>query len=134
MSAWRRKALELIPELRPVIEKAESPTALWIELFCHFTNTAANADDAALRPILMYAFWCVSPAAGALPSDTSTAVWCGFFENLGNRKDLWGRFRSWFSPAQFEQISPAFMYFLSDEEMKEVNEAYYGSVKHRRPR
>lgn len=133
MSAWRRKALELIPKLRPVIEKAESPMALWIELYAHFTRSAPNADDSTLRPILMYAFWCVSPAAGALPSDASTAVWCGFFENRGKRKELWGRFRAWFLPAQFKQISPAFMYFLSDEEMRAVNEAYYGSVKDRRP-
>ena len=82
----------------------------------------------------MYAFWCESSAAGPLPSDTSTAVYCAFFENLGTRKELWGRFRSWFSRTQFEEIYPSFGYFLSEEEMKEVKEAYYGSAKNRRRR
>lgn len=131
MSAWRRKAIELLPELRPIIEKADSPTALWIDLSAHFANIAAEAEDSTLRPILMYAFWCLSPAAGASPSEVSEAVHGGFFWMLARHKELWGRFRSWFSPSQFEQIVPAFMYSLSEKELKELKEAYYGSAKSR---
>ena len=46
MSAWRRKAIELLPELRLVIEKADSPTALWIDLTFHFVKIASDADTA----------------------------------------------------------------------------------------
>ena len=56
MSAWRRKAIELLPELRPTIERADSPTALWTDLSAHFVNIATEAEDSTLRPILMYAF------------------------------------------------------------------------------
>jgi hypothetical protein len=129
VSAWRRKAIELLPEQRPTIEKADSPMALWIDLFVHFVRVAPGAEDSTLRPILIYAFWCLSPAAGALPSDASTAAWCAFFENLAPHKELWSRFRSWFSQPQFEQIAPAFGYFLSEEEQKELSGTYFGSLK-----
>jgi hypothetical protein len=32
MSAWRREALQRLPECRQVIEPADNPMALWIEL------------------------------------------------------------------------------------------------------
>jgi hypothetical protein len=126
VSAWRRKAIELLPAQRPIIERADSPMALWVELFAHFVRVAPAVGDDNLRPILMYAFWCLSPAAGALPSDASTAVWCAFFENLALHKELWGRFRQWFTHSQFEQIRPSFCYFLSSDEQKELSETYYG--------
>ncbi len=129
MSTWRRRAIEILPELRPVIEGAESPTALWIELGAHFTNIAPNADDSSLRPILLYAFWCLSAPGGSFPSEMSEAVSGGFFRDLARHKDLWSRFRKWFSPAQFKQMEPAFQWVLSQEELQEVNEAYYGSRK-----
>lgn len=131
MSAWRREAIKRLPELRPIIETAASPTLLWIELDAHFANIAPEAEDSTLRPILLYAFWCISLATDASPSEMSEAVWGVFFDGLARRRELWGRFRTWFSPTQFKQIAPAFVHALSAKELTEVNEAYYGSVKDR---
>ena len=36
MSAWKRVALEKLPEYRRVIDASESPMALWVELHSHF--------------------------------------------------------------------------------------------------
>ena len=89
MSTWRRKAIQLLPGKREIIEEAESPMALWINLWLEFEDAAKQNDDATVRRILEYAFWCISPAAGELPSDASTAAVCAFFEHLPTDEALW---------------------------------------------
>ena len=125
MSTWRRKAIELLPEHRHLIETSEDPMDLWVELATVFATSAARTDDAALRRFFTYGLWCLTPAAGALPSSASSAAWVGFFENLALLKEFWGPLPQWVSPDEFELIRPAFAYFLDEDEQKEIQRAYY---------
>jgi hypothetical protein len=86
VSAWRRKALQLLPQHRVVIERAESPMDLWIKLHLCFLDHVAAVDQAAERAALNYALWCTADGAGHGPSDTLTAVLVAFYENLGGNK------------------------------------------------
>lgn len=124
MSTWRRQAIEGLPEFRPLIESAASPMALWIELHLKFV-AAVHADDASLTGrLLNYAAWCFSDRSGPLPNDTSTAAACAFYEHLPTHKEFWPRLGAWFSPDEFANLLPVFVYHLSAEELAALKVAY----------
>lgn len=126
MVTWRSKAIEVLPAQQELIAEARTPMALWIELRLAFEDAAKRNEDETLRRILDYAFWCISPAAGELPTDASTAAVCAFFEHLPTDRALWPSLREWLSPSQFESVKPTFHYFLSRAEVKELTDAFYG--------
>lgn len=125
MSAWRHKALEALPAHRALIEAAESPMALWIELRLRFQDAFEAKDDRAMRAMLTYAAWCISPAAGPLPSDASTAAVCAFYEHVPQDRKYWPKMREWFTPAEFAALQGPFRYFLSESDMRELNDIYH---------
>ena len=126
MSAWRRKALELLPQHRLLIERAESPMSLWIDLQLLFLDHVARGEQSAERAVLRYASWCTAEGAGIGPSDTLTAVLVAFYEKLAGEKSLWPRFKDWFRPDEFEALARPFHYFLSDQEFQQLQEEFYG--------
>jgi hypothetical protein len=126
MSAWRRKAIELLPQHRPLIERAESPMSLWIDLRLRFLDHVASGEQAAERAVLGYASWCTAEGAGSGPSDTLTAALVAFYEDLASEKTLWPRFRDWFRPNEFEALVHHFQYHLSDQEFQQLREEFYG--------
>ena len=85
MSTWRRKALELLPEIRIEIESSKSPSILWCEIFYIFIISVDNNDQDLIRRILLYLFWCTSDAAGNVSNETQQAVYCGFLEKYNSK-------------------------------------------------
>jgi hypothetical protein len=124
MSAWRRQALDLLPEHREVVEAAESPMALWIELHFLFEDTVARGDWKSVGRFLKLAAWCVSEDSGPLPNDTSTAAAVAFYEHLPEDRTLWKYFPSWFSRREFESLLPVFAYHLDDNELEQLKQSY----------
>lgn len=128
MSVWRRKAIEAVPSSKAFIEEASGPMALWIELYAAFLRHVklGNADE--IRKLLMYAAWCGSDKSGKLPNETSTAVYCAFYEDIGSNKTLWRYFSEWFYPQEYKKLRSAFSYGLTDEEMKQLDAQYYAKT------
>ena len=124
MSAWRRQALTLLPEYREIIEGADSPMAMWIDLHFEFGRAMANPESELVNRFLRYAAWCISPAAGQLPSDTSTAVACAFYEHLPQERSYWSYFPKWFSPPEFESLLPVFSYHVSAQQLEELKKSF----------
>lgn len=124
MSAWRRKALECLPEYRQIIEDCETPMSLWIELHLEFEDAFAGNDQRLVGRILEFASWSISEAAGRLPSETSTAAACGFYEHLPERREYWPFFHSWFSNEQFTALIPVFSYHLSTGDIADLKNFY----------
>jgi hypothetical protein len=58
MSAWRREALHRLPECRRVIEAAENPMALWIELLDECGGAYKEQNEDLIRRFYDYARWC----------------------------------------------------------------------------
>src|SRR4051794_29423646 len=81
MSAWRRGAVEQLPEFREIIEQADRPMALWIEPHLRFEDAFRSGNDDLLRRFFSYADWCIDTAKPR-PTDASTAAWCAFYEDL----------------------------------------------------
>jgi hypothetical protein len=108
-----------------LIEGAESPMSLWIELHLEFEDAIGVKNDERTHRILRYAAWCCSDRSGALPNDTSTVAACAFYEHLPTRKDLWRYFPEWFRPQEFEALLPVFSHHLSEEDLAELRKEYY---------
>lgn len=124
MSAWKRQALTLLPEHREIIEAAESPMALWIDLHLEFDRAMANPESELIKRFLRYAAWCISSAAGKLPSDTSTAVVCAFYEHLPQKQSNWPHFRKWFSRSEFDSLLPIFSYHISAQQLEALKKSF----------
>ena len=122
MSTWRRKALEFLPEMRLEIESSNSPAGLWIEITFAFFDAADAANEDFIKRTLSYLSWCASDVAGLT---TQQAVYCGFLEDIANKKKLWPMFNKWFNKAQFEKYKDPFQYTLSDRDFKALENEFY---------
>jgi hypothetical protein len=124
VSAWRHKALELLPEHRRLIEAAANPMALWIDLRSQFEISVDKAEKKLVARFLAYASWCLSEASGKLPNDTSTAVVVAFYEHLPERRSHWALIPGWLSSQEFTNLLPVFSYHLTPAEVAELKEEY----------
>ncbi|MDD5707844.1 MAG: hypothetical protein PHR35_18145 [Kiritimatiellae bacterium] len=124
MSAWRRQALSLLPEYRAIIQAADNPMALWIELHLEFDRAMAHPESELVARFIRFAAWCISPAAGPLPNDTSTAVACAFYEHLPEKQSYWPYFRKWFSRSEFEGLLPVFSYHTSPQQLESLKKSF----------
>lgn len=119
MSAWKRVALEKLPEYRKLVDAADSPMALWIELHLKFEDAhRLPVPDADLvRRFYEYARWCwQSPGSGDLRSDAGTAVACAFYEHLPQNKAICRDLPRWLTNAEFAELREVFRYHLSEPE------------------
>lgn len=119
MSAWKRIALEKLPEYRGLIDDADSPMTLWVELHSKFENAyqAEITDHNLIRRFFEYARWCKqSPGEGRFLSDAGTAAVCAFYEHLpqhaGVRRDL----PRWLTREEFADLRETFRHCLSTQE------------------
>lgn len=125
MSTWRRKALELIPEKRILIDSTDSPSGLWVELYFEFDKAVDSSNQELILKILQYLRWCYSDAAGDISNETHQAVNCGFLEDITRNKKHWPLFKNWFNKIEFENYKGSFQYSLNEKEYKELEDVYY---------
>jgi hypothetical protein len=134
MSAWKRVALETLPEYRRIIEAATSPMSLWVELDSRFLEAfEARGSDDLIRRFYEYARWCrQSPGTGNHLSDAGTAAVCAFYEHLPRhpivRRDL-GR---WLTRAEFNDLKEVFRSRLSEEDFAEFEVEFLEKSKNHR--
>ena len=124
MSAWRRQALSHLPECRAIINAADNPMAMWIELHLEFERAMEVANHDLVGRFMQFAAWCISEESGKLPNDTSTAVACAFYEHLPETRKYWPNFPKWFSRSQFEMLLPVFSYHLSPDDFADLKKHY----------
>ena len=113
MSAWRREALQKLPECRRVIEAADNPMALWIELHCECLEAYEKQDADLIRRFFEFAWQCwKSPSA-----DVRTAVAYAFYEHLPLRPDTRQDMPRRISRAAFNELRMIFRYHLEPDEV-----------------
>ena len=123
MSAWRRKALEFLPQFRIEIDKSNSVTYLWVMISGEFTSAVGRSDQAFIDGTLKYLIWSLSEESG---DESKQAVCCGFLEDIASNKKFWKYFSNWFTRKQFEQYKDSFLYALSDKQFEELENEFYG--------
>jgi hypothetical protein len=120
MSAWRRIALERLPELRKVIEESASPMALWIELLGEFHEAFSDDNQTRIMKILDFSRWCWRAA----DPDTVNAVACAFFEHLPAHNGMRASIPRWFSRAEFQELRSVFAYHADESILAEIEKQY----------
>ncbi len=127
MSAWKRTALEKLPEYRGLIEAADNPMALWIELHLKFERVS---DDDLIRRIFEYARWCMkSSGEGRYLSDAGTAAVCAFYEHLPQNADIRCELPRWLTREEFASLREAFRYHLSEQEFSDFEAEFLDQTK-----
>ena len=123
MSAWRRQALEKLPECRRVIEAADNSMALWIELLGECQDAYRKQDEGLIRRFYEFARWCwQSPSA-----DVRTAVACAFYEHLPTTPELRRDMPRRFGRAAFTELREVFRYHLSPDEAAAFEREFFAA-------
>ena len=102
MSAWRRKALELFPDLRSDIEDPDSSVmGLFFDLLPRCRDAHDRNDSDELKKIYGFAEWCASQKAKELWN----AAGVGFYEHLADSAKTLDAIPLWLSKQVFEDIA-----------------------------
>jgi hypothetical protein len=127
MSAWKRVALEKLPEYRGLIDAADNPMALWIELHLKFERAT---DEDLIRRIFEYARWCMQRSGeGRYLSDAGTAAVCAFYEHLPQHADIRRDLSRWLTREEFANLRDAFRYHLSEAEFASFEAEFLDQTK-----
>jgi hypothetical protein len=119
MSAWRRVALEILPEFRDDIAQADEPMALWVEIGFRFRGVFRKGNEDLVRRYFRYAEWCLDTAKQE-PTDASTAAWCAFYEHLPKIAGLAEQLHRLMPRSRFVQVRDAFRYHTSSDEFERL--------------
>jgi hypothetical protein len=112
--------LELLPEYRSVIEAADNPMALWIELLWPCENAHHGRDEDTIRRFYAFARSCwQSPDA-----DVRSAVACAFYEHLPTKAAMRRDMPRLFSQSDFTELREVFRYHLSPDEAVEFEREF----------
>jgi hypothetical protein len=102
LSAWRRRAIEQFPELRPWFEDEQAtPHTMWFELLplCHDAHVEGNR--ATLKKIYDYAEWCFRQENPRVIN----AVAVSFYEHLIDEPGTYNAMPDWVSYDIFLEIA-----------------------------
>ena len=114
MSAWRRIAIEKLPQHRELIERSESVGMLWVDLRIIFERAHHEPKDVStIRAIYEFARWCVADSHSA---DISTSAVCHFYEHLPQEPLVRHELPKHMTRPEFLGMVEAFKYHLSPEE------------------
>ena len=122
MSAWRRVALEKLPEFRKIIEAAETPGMLWIDLRLKFEDAYKEPVDQDLaHRVYEYAGWCL---AESKDQDIETAVALTFYEHLPINKKIRRDMANHLTRESFLGLKEVFKYHLAEGEYEEMEQEF----------
>jgi hypothetical protein len=118
MSAWRRIALETLPEFRGIIGQAKSPMGLWVELDLRFKDAFLVGNDDLVRRFFRYAEWC-----------TDTAVWCVFYEHLPRVAGLADQLHRFLPCQRFLRVQDAFRHHTTESEFTHFCDTFFANAR-----
>jgi hypothetical protein len=121
MSAWRKKAMEILPGYKKDFE--EAGTSIY-EVFGYMLSELPAAhqhnNTELLKKIYAFAEWCHHQKA----KDLWNAAGVAFYEHLGDRPETLEAIPHWVKPAIYIQIKPLLEARLSDENIRQLDQAY----------
>jgi hypothetical protein len=131
---WRIEALKRFPELAQEVREAETPYALWIDLWCHFTEAYDSDASDLIARIYTYARWCCEQPRGKTSADDLlTCVSVCFFEHIPTHPKALKDMPKWWTPEDVKTMKQIFSYLGGEAGYAEVL-AQYERHKPRRRR
>ena len=110
MSAWKRRAIELFPDLRSQIQEA-SIYGVFVELLPRVREAHADGDFEELRRIYGFAEWCHRQKARHLWN----AAGVSFYEHLVDEEPTRREMLVWIKPDIFEDLDGLFRSRMGEE-------------------
>ena len=126
MENWKRKAVELFPEIQGEISEADNPMGLWIEIAFWFDEAYVEPrNEDFIRRVYRFEEWCLeqdegSTAAEHLPTCVVTAFWEHIPTNPLAREDM----PRWFSIEEVNANRHIFEYLLDEGNFDELANMY----------
>lgn len=121
MIYWRDLAAERIPALKLIVESADNPMALWIELEFRLDAAYEEADQHLIQQIYGYAHWSYFEAQDV---DVVEAVACAFYEHLPLNSVVKKDLPNWLTYREFKALAAVLHYHQSDEEFAELSDYF----------
>jgi hypothetical protein len=121
MSAWRRKAIELFPDLRQEIEAQDFTIyQLFFELLPRCRDAHNRGDAAELEKIYGFGDWCASQNA----EDLWNAAGVAFYEHLADSRRTLEAIPHWVRRSIFEEIAGLLEARIGAERVAELRKQY----------
>jgi hypothetical protein len=117
MAAWRRKALELFPELLPELENSQYTCYMLFFDLLPMSRRAQEANDSdLLGRIYGFAEWCLVQKT----KEPGNAAGVAFFEHVLDQPTHWKAVVPWLSPRVIADCWSLWEGRLSPDELDEV--------------
>ena len=121
MSAWRKRALELFPDLRVEIEPSDATIyAVFFELLPRCREAHDRGDAGELAKIYGFAEWCFRQKA----KDLWNAAGVAFYEHLGDSQATLRAMPKWVKPDIFAEIQPLLAARMDPSTFEELRKSY----------
>jgi hypothetical protein len=121
MSAWRRKAIELFPDLRREIESRELTIyQVFFELLPRCREAHDRGDISELERIYGFADWCASQK----DKDLWNAAGVAFYEHLADSNQTLAALPRWVRRAIFEDIASLLEARVGPERIADLRRQY----------
>jgi hypothetical protein len=117
MATWRRKALELFPDLRTTVESPEtSVMLLFFDLCGEVRRAHRDNDEPRLRAIYTFAEWCAHQPRKELWN----AAALGFYEHVFDEPSLREKVAPWLPDDLRSEYESLWAFMLEPSEFAEV--------------
>ena len=126
MSAWRKKAIECLPESKKDFEDPE--TSIYL-VFSYLVTAAVefhktnNIDR--LQNIYDFAEWCFRQKS----KDLWNAAGVSFYEHLGDHPEIRQAIHRWVKPDIYAEIRGLLKWRLGDKEVQQIDKSYRDNTK-----
>lgn len=121
MSTWKRKAIEIFPDLRYEFESPETSIySVFFELLPRVREAHQRQDNIELQKIYDYAEWCFRQQAQELWNAAAVA----FYEHLVDEKTTRDQIPIWIKPDIFHELTSLFKSRLSEDAYRKLCSEY----------
>lgn len=121
MSTWRRKAIELFPDLRNEIQHGEATIyTVFFALLPRCRQAHREGNTAELEKIYGYAEWCLRQKA----KDIWNAAGVSFYEHLGDSQETLQEMRNWVRPDVFATVEGLLEERMKAEDFAKLKKQY----------
>lgn len=103
---------------------ANSLMGTYLAVFDLFEELVKSGNTPRAQELLSFAKQKLYADRSNWPSDLSTAIILGVFENFGHRQELWRNLNSWFSKSEFREFQEAFEYLLENDQKDYLRKLY----------
>jgi hypothetical protein len=121
VSTWRKRALELFPDLRSEIEPHDATIyTVFFELLPRVQEAHDRGDTDELTKIYGFAEWCFRQKA----KDLWNAAGVAFYEHLGDSNTTLRAMPKWVKPDIFAEIQPLLAARMKPAAFDELRKSY----------